>query len=210
MKKAIIFDLDGTLWDSSHQVLPAWNRVLKRHSEVTRQITIADMQGFMGKTIAEIAKIMLPELALEQSVPIMDECAEEEQIYLRERGGELYPQLEETLAHLQENYQLYIVSNCQDGYIESFLDFHHLAAYFTDTECPGRTGLSKGENIKLIIERNKIDRAIYLGDTQGDLNSARFAGIPFIHAAYGFGQIDSAQITIHRLAELPDAIKNLL
>lgn len=207
MNRAIIFDLDGTLWDSSHQVVPAWNRVLKRHQETNRQITVADMQSYMGKTIAEIARVMLPELPLEQSVPIMDECAEEEQVYLREHGGVLYPQLEETLANLKKNYLLYIVSNCQDGYIESFLEFHLLGDYFTDTECPGRTGLPKGENIKLILARNQIERAVYVGDTQGDLNSARFAAIPFIHAAYGFGQIDSEQVTIHCLAELPETVK---
>lgn len=49
--KGIIFDLDGTLWDASAQVLPAWNSVLKRHSEFDKQITIDDMRGFMGKTI---------------------------------------------------------------------------------------------------------------------------------------------------------------
>ncbi|MCE5196511.1 MAG: HAD family hydrolase [Negativicutes bacterium] len=207
MKNAIIFDLDGTLWDVSRQVLPAWNRVLQRHSEVNRQITIADLHSYMGKTIADIAQIMLPELPLVQSLKIMDECAVEEQLYLREHGGVLYPHLEEMLASLKKNYLLFIVSNCQDGYIESFLEFHKLTEYFTDTECAGRTGLSKGENIKLVMARNQIERAVYVGDTEGDLKAARLAAIPFIHAAYGYGRIDSKEVSIAQLSELPQTVK---
>ena len=207
MKNAIIFDLDGTLWDASHQVVPAWNRVLQRHPETNRQITIADMQSYMGKTIADIAQRMLPELPLVQSVAIMNECAVEEQLYLREHGGVLYPQLAETLAHLKKDYLLFIVSNCQDGYIEPFLEFHKLAEYFTDHECPGRTGLPKGENIKLIMARNQLDRAVYVGDTEGDLSAARLAAIPFIHAAYGYGRLDSEQASIAQLSQLPQAVK---
>ena len=37
------------------------------------------------------------------------------------------------------------------------------------------------------MERNRITSAAYVGDTQGDLEAARLAGIPFVWAAYGFG-----------------------
>ena len=44
--------------------------------------------------------------------------------------------------------------------------------------------------IKLIVERNNIDEAVYVGDIQGDYDSSKRAGVKFIHAAYGFGTID--------------------
>lgn len=76
-----------------------------------------------------------------------------------------------------------------DGYIESFFEAHGLASYFTDFEHPGRTGLSKGENNRLIIGRNSLQNAVYVGDAQVDLEGARLAGIPFIWARYGFGSV---------------------
>ena len=210
MKNGIIFDLDGTLWNASLQVVPAWNSVLRRYSELNKQICIEDMQGFMGKTISDIARTMFPNIKLEESVKVLEECCKEEQVYLREHGGVLFPNLEETLEILKRNYNLYIVSNCQDGYIQAFLEYHNLNCYFDDFEMSGRTGKSKGENIKIIMNRNELDKAVYVGDTQGDLNAADFAEIPFIFASYGFGNIDKKEVFINSISEIPKIVKKIL
>jgi len=206
MNNGIIFDLDGTLWDSSTQVVPAWNIVLDRHKELNCQITISDMQKFMGRTLSEITRLLLPIIPIQEGKDILKECCNEEQIYLREHGGILYPKLEETLSNLKQHYKLFIVSNCQDGYIQTFLDYHKMWDYFEDFECSGKTGMSKGENIKTIIDRNNLDKAIYIGDTQGDLDAADFALIPFIYASYGFGKIDRDAITINNFSEIEMAM----
>lgn len=208
--KGIIFDLDGTLWDASTQVVPAWNIELNRHSELDKQITIDDMRGFMGKTIDVIAELMFPEMDLEKSVKILKECCNEEQIYLRKHGGILYPKLEDTLKLLAENYSLYIVSNCQDGYVQAFLDYHKLWSYFKDIEMSGRTGKSKGENIKIIIERNKLKKSVYVGDTTGDLEGANYAGIPFIYAEYGVGKLDDMKYSINNISDINGIIGNII
>ena len=209
-RKGIIFDLDGTLWNASTQVVPAWNSVFNRHSEIDKQITIDDMKGFMGKTIDVIAKIMFPEMNLEKSVKILKECCNEEQTYLQKHGGILYPELEDTLKLLSPNYSLYIVSNCQDGYVQAFLDYHKLWSYFKDIEMSGRTGKSKGENIKIIIERNKLKESVYVGDTNGDLEGANYAGIPFIYAEYGFGRLDEVKHSIKSISDINGIIGNIL
>ena len=71
-----------------------------------------------------------------------------------------------------------------------------------DYENPGRTGLSKGENINLIIERNNLDSPVYVGDTAGDFTAAKYAGIPFIYAKYGFGQVTEYDDVIEKFEEL--------
>ena len=68
--------------------------------------------------------------------------------------------------------------------------------------CPGRTGLTKGENIKLVIKRNNLKNPIYVGDTQGDANAAKFAGVPFIFAEYGFGEVEEYNESIKSFNEL--------
>lgn len=202
MYQGIIFDLDGTLWDSTLQILPAWNIVLQRNGK-ERRLSHKDIKGFMGKTAAQIANLMLPAHSLEASLPIVRDCCLEELIYLKKSGGTLYPHLEETLRTLSRRHDLFIVSNCQGGYIETFMNVHKLNHYFKDFQWEGSSGQSKGENIRDIMTRNQLTSAVYVGDTQGDLDAADMAAIPFVHAAYGFGQVNRRVPEIHTLAELP-------
>lgn len=210
MKKAVIFDLDGTLWDSSESVCGAWNDVFAGYPEITHRLTPADVRGFMGKTIEQIYPIALPDTPDELRRRVLGECALYELEYIAKHGSRLYPKLSETLGQLRRDYSLVIVSNCQDGYIRCFLRYSGLGEMFDDFECAGVTGLSKGENIRLVMERNGIDRAVYVGDTQGDLDAADLAGVPFIRAAYGFGSMNRAVPEIREFAELPQAARQVL
>ena len=111
---------------------------------------------------------------------------------------------------LKEKYHLYIVSNCQSGYIEAFLEHYGFGHYFEDIECYGNNLLSKGENIRLVVERNGLTKAVYVGDIQGDYDATMEAGLPFIHAAYGFGTIAQETAKINCLAELPKVAEEIL
>lgn len=202
-KKGIIFDMDGTLWDSASGVAKSWTRVVNKEHDKNRVITTQDIQNVMGKTMDRIAAILFPELEEAARLELIDHCGLCENDYLREHGGILYPMLEETLKELSEKYYLYIVSNCQSGYIEAFLEHYGFGHYFEDIECYGNNLLQKGQNIRLVVERNQLTDAIYVGDIQGDYDAALEAGITFVHAAYGFGTIEQETAKIDSLAELP-------
>lgn len=206
MKEAILFDLDGTLWDSSVQVVESWNEVFRSLEDVTYEITVEQIKGYMGKPMDEIAYHILPHVTKERALEIMKLCTDHENDYLSHHGGNVYAGVEKVLSSLAKKYTLAIVSNCQKGYIETFLEYHKLGQYIEDTEDFGRTGLQKGENIKLVLERNQIERAWYLGDTQGDADAAHFAGIPFIYAEYGFGSVKNFEAKIQSIDELEDCI----
>lgn len=211
MKKGIIFDMDGTLWDSAAQVAESWNVVLeKEYPEVLVRITKEDMYRVMGKTMDVIADILFPAEEKEKRGKILADCGKYEIQYLKEHGGMLYPKVEETFKKLKEEYDLYIVSNCQKGYIEAFLDYYHLESYIKDTECYGNTNLKKGDNIKLLAERNQLEEAVYVGDIEGDYLASKEAGIKFIHAAYGFGTIADKVPEIAAFSELPEVVKTVL
>ena len=51
MKKGIIFDMDGTLWDSAAEVAESWNETVKRAGYDRKPITVKDIQSVMGKTM---------------------------------------------------------------------------------------------------------------------------------------------------------------
>lgn len=210
MKKGIIFDMDGTLWDSADGVAKSWTRVVNQEYDKERVITTQDIQNVMGKTMDKIAEILFPDLEEAARLKLIDHCGKDENDYLREHGGELFPQLEETLKVLKEKYHLYIVSNCQSGYIEAFLEHYGFGHYFEDIECYGNNLLQKGENIRLVVERNELTDAVYVGDIQGDYDATMEAGLPFIHAAYGFGTIAQKTAKINSLSELPKVAEEIL
>lgn len=199
---SIIFDLDGTLWNTIEGVCDVWNMILGKHPNIKRVISPSDMEKCMGYTIDVIGKKIFPDLDQSSQINLMKECCDAEQIYLGEHGGILYPKLEETLIALSEKYKLFIVSNCQDGYIQCFFKAHKLDKYFMDFECSGKTGLPKGENNKIIIQRNELKNPIYVGDTNGDAESAIVAGIPFVYANYGFGNVEKYDYVIESFEDL--------
>ena len=210
MNKAIIFDMDGTVWDASKQVTDSWNIVFEKH-ENAEKMTYEDMQNSMGLMMDELFKRLLPKCSEDERRTIQNECEEFENEYLCTHSGTLYDGLEETLKALKNRgYKLMIVTNAQDGYVQAFLKSSGLQEYFDDYEMFGRTRLSKDENIKLILNRNNIDNAVYVGDTYWDYKSTVKAGLEFIHAAYGFGIVPEAKYKINSLFELENIVTKIL
>ncbi|MDO5402326.1 MAG: HAD family hydrolase [Eubacteriales bacterium] len=199
----IIFDLDGTLWDTTERICEAWNLILNKHEEIDREtITHEDLTGCMGLPMYDIAARLFPKEKTLVRNSLMDELCVFENGYLAEKGGILYDGLEETLSMLAKKYPLFIVSNCQDGYIEAFLKAHKMVSYFKDTECWGRTRMPKGESNKILINRNGLKNPVYVGDTAGDAQSAIDAGIPFIYAGYGFGSVKDYAAKLDSIRDL--------
>ena len=187
----IIFDLDGTMWDTRKPICEAWNIILSRHEEIHRTpIVETDLNDCMGLPMYDIAAKLFPQEQEQVRNALMDELCEFENGYLEKMGGVLFPGLEATLKELKTKYPLYIVSNCQDGYIEAFIKAHKLEKYFSDTECWGRTRAPKAVSNRTLIERNNLSNPVYVGDTAGDASAAREAEIDFIYAEYGFGEVE--------------------
>ena len=208
----ILFDLDGTLWDATEVTAETWVEVLKNHPEVKPKLPldIHTIKKYMGLTNEELAGVFFPDLPYEKAFAMMNASCDLENKWLPERGGRLYPHDRETLLKLCEmGLRLFIVSNCQDGYIEAFIKAHHMEKYFEDTECWGRTRLSKGESNKILIARNHLKNPIYVGDTAGDYQSAVDAGIPFVYAAYGFGEVQDCAYEIQSIRELPEVLERV-
>lgn len=209
-KSGIIFDMDGTLWDSAKAVADSWTEVVAREYTPERVITEEEIKSVMGLTMDKLAARIFPELPEEKRLQLLEVCGREENEYLRTHGAIVYPQVEETFQKLKEKYHLYIVSNCQSGYIEAFLEYYGYGKYIEDTECYGNNGLVKGENIRKVTERNHLTNAVYVGDIQGDYDASMQAGVEFIHAGYGFGTVNANVPEIAAFAELPEVVKSVL
>lgn len=209
MIDSIIFDLDGTLWDSTSEVADAFNKILKeRHPEIKDEVTKERLKGLFGLPLDLIAVKLYQSVSEVQAVSVMKECCEYECAYLAKYGARLYDGLEETLKKLSGILKLFIVSNCQEGYIQCFFEANpQLSKYFTDFEYPGRSGKLKADNIRIVIERNGLTEPVYVGDTQSDADAAKKAGVPFIFARYGFGDVKEYTDAIDSFSDLTEKIK---
>ena len=203
----IIFDLDGTLWDSTKIELKAINDVINNEYDIPT-ITIEQLKNVMGYPMPEAAKILFDGIDQESGIQLLKKSGIIMDKYLNECNSNLlYNNVKETISNLSKNYKLFIVSNCKEGYIETFMHSQNLTEIFQDYESNGRTKLCKGENIKLIIERNKLNNAIYVGDTIKDKQAADYANIPFIYASYGFGKVEQYDYKINDISEITNVFK---
>lgn len=206
---AIVFDLDGTLWDTSETCAAAWNAVVARLGVAWRTVTAADVRRVTGQPHQDAIDSAFAGLDRATLDALGDVTQTEDNRFLARQGGILYPGVRELIPHLAQRHPLYIVSNCQAGYIEAFREFSGLHPYFTDHECWGRTGEAKPANLQRLLGRNATVRAVMVGDTEGDAEAARFNRLPFVHAAYGFGSVARADATLASFVELPKLLERL-
>lgn len=207
---SLIFDIDGTLWDSRALVAQGYNIQLRREGLAHLCVTAEQLRPLFGKVMTEIADAILSSVPPEQRYDVMARCMETENRYLAENECRIgYDGVRETLEELAKQYRLFLVSNAQKGYCELCMDKLGLTALFSGHLCFGDTGTEKGETILRLMRAHNIDAAVYIGDTQGDFEATRVAGIPFIYAAYGFGHPDGFAAKIDDIRQLPDVLATM-
>jgi len=199
---ALIFDLDGTLWDTSESCAPAWNRVTQMLGIVARQVTADDVRSVAGLPHDEGVRRVFPMLVAPDVERISKLTMVEDNRALAETGGVLFPGVSELVPRLSADVPLFIVSNCQAGYIEVFLKTSGLGAFFVDFECWGNTGQTKAQNVRAVIDRNRLWSPWFIGDTEGDRAAARDNGVRFAHAAYGFGTVTDSDARLEAFTDV--------
>ena len=201
--ESLIFDIDGTLWDSRALVAEGYNIQLRSEGLAHLCIDAETLRPLFGKVMTDIADVIFSSIAPPERYALMERCMDTENRYLFENECRIgYPKVRETLAELSKSHRLFIVSNSQCGYPELCIEKLGLGDYIQGHMCFGDTGTSKGTTIRALMEKHGIENCIYIGDTQGDLEACREAGVPFIFCAYGLGQADSWDAKIDSIEEL--------
>ena len=186
--ESLIFDIDGTLWDSRALVAEGYNIQLKAEGLPHLCVTAEDLKPLFGKVMTEIADVILATIPESERYDLMERCMATENQYLHDNECNIgYPGIAQTVKELAKKYRLFIVSNSQCGYPELCISKLGLTPYIQGHMCFGDTGTSKGKTIRTLMEKHNIENCAYIGDTQGDYEATVEADVPFIWATYGFG-----------------------
>lgn len=201
--ESLIFDIDGTLWDSRSLVAQGYNIQLKEEGMERFSVDTEILKTVFGKVMTEIADILFAELPAAERYPLLERCMEREGETLHNDPCHIgYPRVKETLVELAQKHRLFIVSNSQSGYPQLCMEKMGLEDLISGHLCFGDTGTCKGETIKKLMADYDITSACYIGDTAGDMEAADHAGIPFIYCTFGFGSPDHYWKKIDSFAEL--------
>lgn len=195
---ALIFDMDGTMWDAVDTYAEIWNMAFEREG-IDRSITRDDLLALIGTPIDDIMRHFVPADMVEHLLRIIAELVVTE---LPRLGGKLYEGVQDGIAKLARHYKLFMLSNCDELELPIFVKFAGIESYITDTIAYGNTRLRKAENMRLLSEKYNLQHPVYIGDTDSDCSEAHRAGIPFVWMSYGFGTTDKAQLQFDCFSDL--------
>lgn len=201
--ESLIFDIDGTLWDSRAIIAEGYNAVLRQEGHPELCVDAEFLKTVFGKTMTDIADIMLATIPATKRYGLMKRCMAAGDARLQSDPCFIgYPGVVETLEELSRRYRLFIVSNSQLGYPELTMEKLGITHLFEGYLCFGDTGADKGTTIRLLMEKYSIASAIYIGDTQCDYEASQKAGLPFAWVSYGFGMPEAYAAKVESFPEL--------
>ena len=195
---ALIFDMDGTMWDAVDTYAEIWNMAFEREG-IERRITRDDLLALIGTPIDDIMRHFVPAERVEHLLKTIADLVVTE---LPRLGGKLYDCVQEGVAEPAKHYRLFMLSNCDELELPIFVHYAGIEPYITDTLAYGNTRLRKAENMQLLAEKYHLQHPVYVGDTAGDCNEAHRAGVPFVWMSYGFGTTDKAQLQFDTFADM--------
>ena len=199
---SIIFDLDGTLWDACEASAIGWNNALIKRNIPHENITADAIRSVCGLPFDECLNVIFSKNGSVDYKSISHLFSAEEKKAIESLGGKLFEYVHEGLEALSSHYKLFLVSNCQSWYLKSFWKQHNVKKYFYGSDCFGDSKVSKTEMIKIIIAQYGLNNPIYIGDTKGDMDSTLKAKIAFGYAEYGFGEINTSNLSFGNFEEL--------
>lgn len=202
---ALIFDMDGTLWDAVDTYAEIWNMAFE-HEGIEQRITRNDLLALIGTPIDDIIRHFVPANQVEHLLQVIAGLVVTE---LPRLGGRLYEGVQEGIATLAQHYQLFMLSNCDELELPIFVRYAGIEPYITDTLAYGNTHLRKADNMRLLAEKYHLQHPVYVGDTDSDCSEAHRAGVPFVWMSYGFGTTDRAQLQFDNFSDMVNHFINL-
>lgn len=185
MSRAVIFDLDGTLLNTLGDLCDSVNFVLDSYGYPTR--TLEEVNSFIGNGVGELIRRSLPDCAQDK----FDEALAGFKVYYGEHSNiktHVYDGLLPMLQRLRdEGYKIGVVTNKVDFAAKALC--REYFGSLVDIAIGDRTGVPRKPDPTGVFEAMRelgCDRAIYVGDSDVDVATAKNANLPCICVTWGF------------------------
>lgn len=211
--KSIIFDFDGTLHNTIKIYYPAFSsgvELLREHgfardfelSEKNVAKFLGEKPNFAYELIARGADENLKREVMALVGKNMDEN-------IKKGIGELYDGTIKVLEELSKNYDLYILSNCRESYLDTALNVYGIKNYFKKYFAAETYDyIPKDEIIKM--EKQKIkEEIIFVGDRHHDMEAARINNLKSIFCSYGFGSEEEGKNANYKISSIGELLELL-
>ena len=204
--KLIIFDLDGTLVDTSGDITNALNYALKPYG--LRDLTVEDTMKMVGEGITRLIEKILENERIQMRDTVIKRFLDYYSEHLVDFST-LYPHVRETLEKL-DGYKKAVISNKREYLSIRLLDKLDLLKYFDLVVGSDTTSERKPSAVPVIYVFTKLgvnpDESIIVGDSNYDIEAGKKAGLKTVAVTYGYRErqylIDADYII--------DSIKDLL
>ena len=212
---ALLFDLDGTLVDSTRDIADSLNRSLENLIPGFTPYSTEEVKGFIGDGVSSLIKRALP--------PGKDDLFDSVLVEFKTvyKNNLLnftvpYPGVLETLNNLHKNYRLFVISNKDQGFSELILEGLGILDLFV-TVIGGDTLPSRKPSPVSVehIQRTYGDppaTMVMVGDNHTDLAMAVAARIPSIFCTFGMGQAQDVPFTekADHFSSIPEILSRIL
>lgn len=194
MMQSIIFDMDGTLFQTNRILEPA----LKATFDVLRDkglwqgaTPIEKYREIMGVPLPVVWATLCPNHS-EEIRQQSNKLFQEKLIKCIQDGkGALYDGVEKNLSALKQNYKLFVASNGQEEYLQQIVDTYELNRYFEGVYSIQL--ISSGDKAKLVekvIKNHGISKGVVVGDRLSDIRAAKDNNLLAIAVDFDFAQVE--------------------
>lgn len=176
----ILFDLDGTLLDTLQDLADSVNYALAAHGHPQR--TLEEIRAFVGNGAAMLAKLATPEG--EDYEQVLRTFQSYYKTHCQVKTGP-YAGVLDALKEIRAEYPVAVVSNKPDPAVKALCDdyFGGVFALGERADCPRKPA---PDMLYKAMENLGVDRAVYVGDSEVDVLTAKNAGMPCVSVLWGF------------------------
>lgn len=208
--RTIIFDYDGTLYNSAKNYSDAFRHVYRQMiaegAAPEREFSDEEITRWLGYSAQDMWETFMPGLPKQQQLYYSKEIGGFMSDRIRRGEAELYEGAAETLEYLKnKGYILLYLSNCGPDYMNIHAECFGLRNYFSHMYCTGDYGFKPKHEIFHVIKEAYPKKYLMVGDRFHDMEVGRYHDVYTAGCTYGFGtvsELEGADITLENIRQL--------